>query len=370
MLYEIDFFPVGDGEKSGDAISFRYSYDGKYWTTGIIDGGTEASGQAMLDHISKYYETNIIDYVICTHPDQDHASGLSIILDNIHVSNLFMHCPWNRINQIYRFITDGRVTRESLRQRLIEGHPYAYNLYEKAESKNIHIYEPFSDNKLLTPFSTHLKIIGPSEEYYIECLRNFKSIQEITETILEKILRSPLKGKEQIIELVNWVKETWNHETLLEPTEDAVTSENNSSVISLLTLDHDKILFTSDSGVPALNNAIEYSNSNGISLDNISLFQAPHHGSRRNLGPSVLDKLLGKIRKENNIPEYTAIISATKEPNLNHPSKKVVNALIRRGAKVIATQGETICRRSNEMQPRKGWYTAKPLSFNNQVEDT
>jgi len=369
MLYEIDFFPVGDGEKSGDAISLRYSKDSIHWTIGIIDGGTQNSGEAMVKHISKYYKADKIDYVICTHPDQDHASGLSIILENLRVSSIFMHCPWERIDQIYRFVTDRRVSKESLRQRLIEGHPYAYDLYEKAKSDNIVIFEPFSDDNLPALLFPNLRIVGPSKLYYMACLLSFKSIAEDTETILEKAPLSSSKGKEQIVKIANWIKETWYDETLFEPSANEVSSENNSSVISLLTLGSDNILFTSDAGVPALNNAIGYSNSNGISLDNISLFQVPHHGSRRNLGPSVLDKLLGKIRKENDTPEYTAIISATNDPNPKHPSKKVVNALIRRGAMVVATQGQTICYRSNEIQPREGWYTATPLSFYEQVED-
>jgi hypothetical protein len=38
MEYEFDFLPVGEGEKSGDAICLRYSDDGcQTWTVGVID---------------------------------------------------------------------------------------------------------------------------------------------------------------------------------------------------------------------------------------------------------------------------------------------------------------------------------------------
>jgi len=369
MLYEIDFFPVGDGEKSGDAISLRYSSDGIHWTIGVVDGGTQTSGEAMVEHIPKYYESNKIDFVICTHPEQDHASGLLTILEELNVSHLLMHCPWDHIDQIYNFVTDGRVSKESLRKRLIEGHPYAYSLYEKAKSSNINIYEPFSDNALLKLFFPNLKIIGPSKFYYIACLCNFKSITEATETILESVMRKSIELSKKASSVVNWIKETWNYETLLEPAKDAVSSENNSGVISMFTFGENNILLTADVGVPALNNAIEHISSCGRSIGRISLFQAPHHGSKRNLGPSVLDKLLGEKREEGNQPEYTAMISATKEKNSKHPSKKVVNALIRRGAKVVATQGTTICHHSNGIQPRERWQTVTPLSFYDQVED-
>ena len=53
MEYEIDFLPVGDGEKSGDAICLRYSYDGgESWHVGVIDGGTQNNrGQTPINFV-------------------------------------------------------------------------------------------------------------------------------------------------------------------------------------------------------------------------------------------------------------------------------------------------------------------------------
>jgi len=369
MLYEIDFFPVGDGEKSGDAISLRYSSDGIHWTIGVVDGGTQSSSEAMVEHIPKYYGSNKIDFVICTHPEQDHASGLLTILEELNVSHVLMHCPWDHIDQIYNFVTDGRVSTESLRKRLIEGHPYAYDLYEKAKHSDIPIYEPFSDKILLTLLFPNLRIIGPSKFYYIACLCNFRSITEATETILESIMRMSVELSKKASSAINWVKETWNDETLIEPAKDAVTSENNSGVISMFTFGEDNILLTADVGVPALNSAIEFASSHEISIGKFSLFQAPHHGSKRNLGPSILDRLLGIRREEGSQPEYNAIISTAKGNSSKHPSKRVVNALIRRGAMVFETNGKTICFPSKNMPSRERWQSVAPLSFYDQVED-
>ena len=74
--YEIDFLPVGNGDKSGDAIAIRYGTQGNYKVM-VVDGGTKESGQALVEHIKKYYKTDYVDYVVNTHPDQDHASGLT-----------------------------------------------------------------------------------------------------------------------------------------------------------------------------------------------------------------------------------------------------------------------------------------------------
>lgn len=51
--YEIDFLPVGNGERSGDAIAIRYGSQDNYKIM-VYDGGTKESGQALVDHIKKY----------------------------------------------------------------------------------------------------------------------------------------------------------------------------------------------------------------------------------------------------------------------------------------------------------------------------
>ena len=147
-----------------------------------------------------------------------------------------------------------------------------------------------------------------------------------------------------------------------------MSSENHSGVVSLFTFAEKKALFTADVGVAGLNEVIENAPSLGVTLYGLSFFQAPHHGSKRNVGPSVLDRLLGPKRAHGSVPEYTAFISASKEGEPKHPSKRVVNAMIRRGAKVISTQGSTKCFFSSGM-PDRGWQTATPLPFYENVED-
>ncbi len=67
----------------------------------------------------------------------------------------------------------------------------------------------------------------------------------------------------------------------------------------------------------------------------------PHHGSRRNLGPSVLDRLFGKPRQIE-AKDWTAFISAAADGAPKHPHKKITNALRRRGAGVYVTAGKNI----------------------------
>ena len=363
MLYEIDFLPVGEGEKSGDAICLRFSEDnGDNWYVGVIDGGTQETGGKICEHVEKYYETDEIDFLVCSHPDQDHASGLSVVLENLKINKVLMHCPWDYVDYIFDYVSDGRVTKESLRKRLIEGHPYAYKVYELAKKENIPIYHAFSDqNDHNIPYLT---IAGPSFNYYLQQLISFKSITEVTEEVRESALEALLKAAKKTIK---WISETWYEETLVDPEDDATSSENNSSTILHFDFGRKYILFTADAGVSALNEACDFMENNGILLQNFSMFQVPHHGSKRNIGPTVLDRLIGEKLPQNSQSKFSAIISAAKNGEPKHPNKRVVNALIRRGAKVVTTQGSTLCHYHGTSG--RGWQDAVPLPFYDKVEE-
>ena len=94
--YEIDFLPVGDGEKSGDAIAGRFgnlygNRDEQF--VFVIDRGTKESGKNLVDFIRQYYKTRKADAVFSTHPDGDHSSGLTVVLEEMDVNYLLIHRP-------------------------------------------------------------------------------------------------------------------------------------------------------------------------------------------------------------------------------------------------------------------------------------
>lgn len=86
MSYEIDFLPVGDGERSGDAIALRYGdlHRGDQIVT-VVDGGYTDDGEALMDHIERYYRTTFVDRVINTHPDDNHIRGLIPLVEKLSV---------------------------------------------------------------------------------------------------------------------------------------------------------------------------------------------------------------------------------------------------------------------------------------------
>lgn len=363
--YEVDFLPVGDGEKSGDAIAMRWgdlqSGDPQRQCVAVVDGGTKDSGEKLVSHIREFYGTEYVDVVVLTHPDGDHASGLTVVLEELRVGRVWMHQPWNHREEIMQVVMDGRVTPQSLEKRWRENLRFAHELEKLAISKKIRICEPVAGACGFADTGGRLIVLGPSQEYYRELLAAFRCTPA---TAFEGLL---IAARKSISEGVRWVRETMTSETLVDPTPDDVRPENNSSAILLLQVGDKSVMLTGDAGVPALSKACSYALTLGIDPRELALFQVPHHGSKHNIGPRMLDFLFGEPGNPL-LKCPAALVSAAKQSDPRHPSRKVVNALLRRGVEVHTTQGETACLR-HCMPQRPGWVGASSLGFFDQVED-
>ncbi len=361
MAFEVDFLPVGDGERSGDAIALRFGnlQNPSEQTVVVIDGGSKESGAALVEHIKNYYHTDSVNVVICTHSDSDHASGLTEVVENLSVGKLFMHLPWNHAGNIDDLFKDPKISTDSLKRRFKKSLENAHELEALAKKKGIPIYEPFSNT---VKSNDDFSLLGPNSKFYEELLLSFRAAPApaVETPFLQKVVTA---GKEAI----KWVAENWGIETLSEPDVNASSAENNSSVILLFKHGGSQFLFTSDAGVPALTEAADCAAKLGIDLRTVGALQVPHHGSKHNVGPSILDRILGPKRQQEEFSK-TAIVSASKEGEPKHPSKRVVNAFMRRGAKVYPTQGKPICHFSNDA-PARNWNNATALPFYNQVEE-
>lgn len=177
MAYEIDFLPVGDGEKSGDAIALRFgNLTTREQTVVVLDGGTKESGKALVEHIAAFYRTDVVDFVICTHSDADHASGLTEVLERCKVGMLFIHLPWNHFSDLDKFLTDEAITTDGLKRHFKKSLDNARELEALAKSKGITIYEPFSDT---VTASQNLSILGPSKKFYENLLQSFRCAPKV-----------------------------------------------------------------------------------------------------------------------------------------------------------------------------------------------
>lgn len=355
MPWEVDFLAVGEGEKSGDAIALRFGNlagPREQQTVMVIDGGTKESGEALVQHIQNCYSTNAVDVVVSTHPDMDHASGLAPVLESLNVRRLLMHQPWNHADAIKAMFSDGRVTAAGLEERVWRALQAARDLEAIALRRNIPIVEPFSDQ-----FSA---VLGPSQEFYRGQLARFRCMPEQlakqAQARLAEALFSPIK-------LVSGALESWFEETLADPDDELVSGENNSSVILLLDLGGERFLFTGDAGAPALREAAARASVRGIDLQSVKYLQIPHHGSRRNIGPTILNAIVGPILSEGTPTSKTAFVSAAQDGAPEHPARKVTNAFARRGTAVYATAGLPLWLQGGGAPPRAGYSAAVPVEF-------
>lgn len=319
----------------------------------IIDGGFHESGQDVVNHVREHYRTNVVDAVISTHPDQDHVNGLHVVLDELSVRELWIHKPWEHTQGLAEKFADGRVTDSSLGQRLRESHATASDLVCKAEGGGIHIVQPFAGISLYN--QQELCVLGPTEHYYESLIPGFHGMPKEKETLAARIAELASAVTKTMKRFVS----AWGVDALDD--DDTTSAENNSSVIATLTVEGHRLLFTGDAGVTALSHAADQL---GFSFREAQLrfIQIPHHGSRRNVGPTILNRLIGCPLPQGHSRNVTAIASTAKKGEPKHPRKSVMNAFTHRGVKAIATRGGTIQHCYNA-PARQGWIAKTPDDY-------
>ncbi|HVZ67640.1 MAG TPA: MBL fold metallo-hydrolase [Patescibacteria group bacterium] len=350
--FEVDYIHVGTGSRSGDAIALRFgNLNGprSEQTVIVIDGGTQESGDTLVQHIKDYYHTDHVDYVVSTHQDSDHISGLKVVLEELSVDYLLMHIPWEHEDEINSLFENslGVGEFESELQNSLEN---VRDIEEIAIEKEIAIVEPFEGTKN-SEGSIH--VLGPSLEFYCSLVPNFRGTPEARNPVTSAL--DAILGRAS--EAISTLRETLDPSTETLDDNGRFTPENESSVILLITVGEKKLLFTGDAGITALTKAADYADSVGISLTDLHLFHVPHHGSRQNVGPTIL----------NRIKATNSQISASLQGAPKHPSKRVINALKRRQSAVYVTKGQTTCYPWNAPS-RLGWGPVAEEEFNFEVE--
>lgn len=360
MGYEIDFLGVGDESKSGDAIAIRFGnlYGSREeQTVVVIDGGFKSTGEQVVEHVRSHFGTEIVDIVINTHPDLDHLNGLEVVLEKLTVNELWIHQPWDHNQGLADKFHDGRVTDSSLGERLKLSVEKAWGLVQKAQGMDVIVREPFTG---LEDSSGCLKVLGPSVSFYEELIPEFDGMpQKMTESsALDGLYKSAVAAIKRFFA-------TWGVDKI---DDDGVTSaKNNSSVITQLIVDNRRSIFTGDAGIQAL----EYAASEVeccMTGAELRFMQIPHHGSRRNIGPSVLNRLIGFPVAEGETRSISAIASTAKAGEPKHPRKAVLNAFTHRGVRAIATRGRGVCHHY-DAPGREGWNSIDPEPYHYEYED-
>lgn len=303
--YEVRFFSVGTETKGGDAIFIRFKDSENKWKVIVIDGGYGESGTKVVNYMQELH-MDTIDLMVNTHPDLDHISGLLTIMDSdIKVTTLLLHKPWEDANLKADMFKDNRITNNSVNKRLRENFNKAYELVTKAESKGCYV-----ENRVIVgqTYFDCFTILGPTFSHYqTKLLESDKTPTELDGNPNSTYKKIALKFRNWINRIlpIDWI-----------PNEDT-SAINDTSIISLLQLQDQTILFTGDAGKQGLSEAITYFKQH-FPDEQVSLLQLPHHGSRRNIDPTLLKQIAAK--------DYFISCPPRGEED-GHPSKRLVNVI-------------------------------------------
>lgn len=370
MYCEIEFLAVGEGSKPGDAIIVRYGEPNAYELM-VIDGGHAETGETLVSHLKKHFGDDVsLAHVVLTHSDADHASGLREVLREIPVKNLWLHIPWLLAEEARHLFKDKRWTQDGLTAAIKNEYDIISEIVDIAVAAKCKIYYPFQGSTI-GPF----RVLSPNRAAYVHLLPQFDKTPDPDQTLLENAsmwlgkATAPAFGAGLLEKLVakaqTWIDEKWDTERLKDG---GVTSASNESSVVLYGDfgDNRRVLLTGDSGINGLIWAANYADSCAFPLQQFNFVQIPHHGSRRNVGPTILNRLLGDIQSEGSNIRFTTFVSAPADDD-THPRKMVLNAFMRRGGRVIATQGTNKIHYGG-FPSRNGYSAATPMSFSSKVE--
>jgi hypothetical protein len=370
MSCEIEFLPVGEASKAGDAIVVRYGEANSYELM-TIDGGNAESGKALVEHIrTQFGKDSVISHAVLTHSDADHASGLREIISELTVKNLWLHLPWLAAATARPYFSDKSWTDAGLSEAIRKEYDLVDEIFKLAQAKKtINICQPFA-GAAIGPF----RVLSPGQYVYNLLLPQFDRTPDADQAAIEAAGLWIGKAPGLIAKMIDkvaakiqkWVPESWDKELLKDG---GVTSASNESSVVLYGdfAGGRRVLLTGDAGVWGLTLAAAYAKNSNLPLQAFTFVQVPHHGSRSNVGPTILDRLLGPIQQEGSAARFSAYVSAPKDDD-THPRKMVLNAFIRRGGSIFATQGQNKVHMGG-FPLRQDYYPVEPTPFSPRVED-
>jgi len=354
---EIDFLPVGKSQKSGDAIAIRYG-DEASQSIMVVDGGDLAAGQDLVDHLKAHYGHDVVvDDVVCTHSDGDHASGLRILIQQVTVKRLWVHQPWlhaARLNPTFKGNWQDQNLADHLRNDCF---PIISNLCDLAEEYGVQLCEPLAGYKV-GPFC----VLAPTLDRYLDLVPQMDQTP-VSKSLTEAALEVLRKASATVFSIF----ESWDIETLVNPGIGATSIPNETSTVLFADVAGQRVLLTGDAGVGALEEAVYAAGALGINIVSPDVVQIPHHGSRHNVGPDILDQILGRRMGEPDGSRGWAVTSTAQECP-KKPYRTVTNAFMRRGYKWTETKGALVNWRHG-YPSRPGLSPIGPGAFHNLVEE-
>lgn len=350
MNYEIDFLPVGEG--SGDAIVIRYGNDTDGYYLHVVDGGRTETADTIINHINSYYTGYHINHMVLSHADDDHACGLIGVMEKIDVKNLWMNRPWLYADQILHHF-HGNFSLQGLIDDIKERHPYLVKLERMAMERGVLIHEAFQGSQIGA-----FTVLAPTRNRYINSIPDFAKTP--SRYSIEALALPRPSLLQRLTEGAKKLLETWDIETLAKNT--STSASNESCVVQYASLEGKGVLLTADVGPVGLSEAAAYGAILGFARP--KFVQMPHHGSRHNVTPEVLDMWLGPKQLPGTV--IGTSFCSVGSNKLDYPRRQVTNAFMRRGFKVYATRTKALFQTSGPGHPNT--VTAAAEEFSNEVE--
>jgi beta-lactamase superfamily II metal-dependent hydrolase len=298
----------------------------------VVDGGRLDTAQTIVDHIDKYYSGYFINHMVLSHSDNDHACGLIEVLRRYEVKHLWMNRPWLYASEVIQHF-HGNYGLMGLIAEMRDRHPYLVELEKIANEKGTLIHEVFQGAEIGA-----FKVLAPTRARYVDLIPDLEKTPTAyrDDSALAKssgLLRSIVEGMKK------WLEESWDVETLSNNPQPPTSASNESCVVQYGTLEDGRnILLTADVGPIGLAEAADYAAQLGLTRP--TAVQVPHHGSRHNVTPAILDRWLGEKKPlGTNVGSAFCSIGANKP---DYPRGQVKNAFMRRGYKVYATRTKWI----------------------------
>ena len=346
---EIDMLSLGDA----DSILVTAWAGATPWRV-LIDGGRASDAKIVGDFLQSRYATSLYA-VVCTHMHNDHARGLiELVKDrSLTITTGWMHDMRNHASAdaLSRASSGNSSQADGVKEAL----ETTKELASAFASRYITPSEPFAGATI--SFLPGLSVLGPNQEFY--------------KLALEESMGEPVPAYGSLLSALAGISITESYPPAIPPlagrygltpppaavvpfppslfsaigsplasppktspdlsaallgvlrnssVEESPKTQpfNNTSVILGMEYGGSKFLFTADAGAEALDVVPPL-------WKNLFWMQVPHHGSDGNLSQANIERFCPKI----------AYVSACGDTS--HPSRAIVNGLIKVGAEVFST---------------------------------
>lgn len=320
---EVDMLSLGDADS---IIVTKYENGNPHRI--LIDGGSGKSAEIVIDFMLRRKLTEFCA-AICTHAHNDHASGLVKIVQDkrIEIRNAI-------VNDLRYHIQPDALRRASAASDGVkEVVDTTKELSAAFTERNIPIYRGLAGDHIAK--WPNMRVLGPSLDFYKSTLEDFTKVDlPIPFSSLASIIGGsssssfglagirapypliPSPPSTSPVDLSALLTGALSRSTVQE--EPKTQPFNNTSMILGVEFAGQRLLFTADAGSEALDRIPP-------EWKNLTWMQVPHHGSDGNLSKSNIERFCPRF----------AFISACGDSS--HPSRAIVNGLIKCGAEVCST---------------------------------